>query len=185
MAAAKTTNSVAQITVRVRRTNSFMVSADRRCRWPAVAEARTHQQDMTGARPCRHLKTIVARKWSCNTLSKKTATFYFCNNFAKCQPISTIYDINNKFPTIWHMYCPSGCNVPLDTLQVILGMILQVRRPNQQLHSHRAIQIIKITSNLFVPVYVHRVDNRALSWSTPRPRHTSSGHSAFEQWTHR
>jgi len=42
MAAAETAKSLAPMTVLVRRRiNSFMVSADRRCRRPAAAEART------------------------------------------------------------------------------------------------------------------------------------------------
>ena len=41
MAAAETAKSLAPVTVLVRRTNSFMVSTDRRCRRPVAAEART------------------------------------------------------------------------------------------------------------------------------------------------
>ena len=49
------------MTVLVRRTNSFMVSAQHRCHRPAAAEARTQSwARYDGARPCRHLKTIMA-----------------------------------------------------------------------------------------------------------------------------
>jgi len=41
MAAAETAKSLAPMTILVRRSNSFMVSADRRCRRPPAAEART------------------------------------------------------------------------------------------------------------------------------------------------
>jgi len=41
--------------------NSFMVSSDRRCCWPAAAEARTQlSARYGGARSCIHLKTIMA-----------------------------------------------------------------------------------------------------------------------------
>jgi len=60
MAAAETAKSLAPMTVLDRRANSFVVSADRRCRWPAAAEARTQSSaSYDGARPCRHLKTIM------------------------------------------------------------------------------------------------------------------------------
>jgi len=69
-------------TVLDRRTNSFMVSADRRCRRPPAAEARTQGQDIIigyydGARPCRHLKTWK-KIWNidmkpCRTREFKTA----------------------------------------------------------------------------------------------------------------
>jgi len=46
MAAAETAKSLAPMTVLVRRSNSFMVSADRRCHRPAAAEARTQSSAM-------------------------------------------------------------------------------------------------------------------------------------------
>jgi len=53
---------MAPMTVLVRRTNSLMVSADRRCRRPAAAEARTQSSaSYDGARPCR-------RSWQVNEL---------------------------------------------------------------------------------------------------------------------
>ena len=48
MAAAETAKSGAPMTVLVRRTSSFMVSADRRRRRPAAAEARTGQDAVVG-----------------------------------------------------------------------------------------------------------------------------------------
>jgi len=52
MAAAETAKPLAPMTVLVRRTNSFMVSADRRCRQLAAAEARTQcSSRYDGARP--------------------------------------------------------------------------------------------------------------------------------------
>jgi len=61
MAAAETAKSPAPMTVLVRCTNSFTVSADRRCRRPVAAEARTQSSARyDGARPCRHLKTTMA-----------------------------------------------------------------------------------------------------------------------------
>jgi len=49
MVAAETAaKSLAPMTVLVRRTNSFMVSADRRCRRPAAAEGRSRRLSTTG-----------------------------------------------------------------------------------------------------------------------------------------
>jgi len=81
MAAVKTAKSLALMTVLVLRTNSFMVSANRRCRQLAAAEARTQSSARYDwVRRRRHLKTIMA-SWNgicCRIGSQRRVAQYWC-----------------------------------------------------------------------------------------------------------
>ena len=145
MAAAETAMSLAPILVH--RTNSFMVSADCRCRRLAAAEARTQSSARyDGARSCRHLKTIMA---SLNSIrcrigsqwrSRNTGVIW--SNFLL--PVTTCAA---EFWTTWRCLS-SRCLVPSHNNCVFSAFIhyrlLNIHASTRPIHSVNAGTVVQV-----------------------------------------